>query len=56
MAIAPILSGCVSQRKTMDEAIENIKDTVKGYLYVQSRYSQLSDTENLETFVGEFVI
>jgi hypothetical protein len=40
----------------MNEAIENIKDAIKGYLYVQSKYGQLSDTENLETFVGEVVV
>jgi predicted RNase H-like HicB family nuclease len=56
VAVVPVLPGCVSQGKTMNEAIENIKDAIKVYLYVQSRYSQLSDTENLETFVGEFVI
>jgi predicted RNase H-like HicB family nuclease len=56
VAIVPVLPGCVSQGKTMNEAIENIKDAIKGYLYVQTKYGQLSDIENLETFVGEVVV
>lgn len=56
IAEVPVLPGCVSQGKTMNEAIENIKDAIKGYLHVQAKYGQLSDTENLETFVGEVVV
>jgi predicted RNase H-like HicB family nuclease len=55
VAVVPVLPGCVSQGKTMNETIENIKDAIKVYLYVQTKYGQLSDTENLETFVGEIV-
>ncbi len=28
----PTLPGCVSQGKTRNEALENIKDAIKGYL------------------------
>ena len=28
----PSLPGCVSQGKTREEALENIKDAIKGYL------------------------
>jgi predicted RNase H-like HicB family nuclease len=31
------LPGCFSQGKTMEEAIENIKDAIKGYLYVERK-------------------
>lgn len=34
----PKLPGCVSQGKTLDEAIENIKDAIKGYLHVQAMH------------------
>ena len=34
IAEVPELPGCVSQGKTLDEAIENIKDAIKGYLHV----------------------
>ena len=30
------LPGCVSQGKTVEEAIENIKDAIKGYVAVES--------------------
>jgi len=32
------LPGCFSQGKTMEEAIENIKDAIKGYLYVERKH------------------
>lgn len=32
------LPGCVSQGKTMDEAIDNIKDAIRGYLHVQAKH------------------
>ena len=28
----PELNGCMSQGKTMDEALENVKDAIKGWL------------------------
>jgi len=56
VAVVPVLPGCVSQGKTINEAIDNIKDAIKGYLYVQTKYGQFGDTENLETFVDEVVI
>jgi len=34
------LPGCMSQGKTMDEAIKNIKDAIKGYLYVQKKHGR----------------
>ncbi|MEA5533407.1 type II toxin-antitoxin system HicB family antitoxin [Crocosphaera sp. XPORK-15E] len=36
------LPGCVSQGKTMDEAIINIKDAIQGYLYVQEKHRNSS--------------
>ncbi|WP_198139059.1 type II toxin-antitoxin system HicB family antitoxin [Crocosphaera watsonii WH 8501] len=38
MAEAVSLPGCVSQGKTMDEAIANIKDAIQGYLYVEEKH------------------
>ncbi|HDM76038.1 MAG TPA: type II toxin-antitoxin system HicB family antitoxin [Deltaproteobacteria bacterium] len=32
VAECPALPGCISQGKTRDEALENIKDAIKGYL------------------------
>ena len=40
----PELPGCMSmsQGKTLDEAIDNIKDAIKGYLYVQKNIIEKS--------------
>jgi len=32
VAECPNLPGCISQGKTREEALENIKDAIKGYL------------------------
>ena len=34
VAYCPTLRGCVSEGETIDEALENIKKAVKGYLLV----------------------
>lgn len=38
IAEVPKLPGCLSQGKTLDEALENIKDAIKGYLQVQAKH------------------
>ncbi|MEA5593031.1 type II toxin-antitoxin system HicB family antitoxin [Rivularia sp. UHCC 0363] len=43
------LPGCVSQGKTLDEAVENIKDTIKGYLYVLEKHGKPDRWCNRET-------
>lgn len=37
----PQLNGCMSQGKTIDEAIENIKDAIKGWLFVEKKQDSL---------------
>lgn len=39
VADVPELPGCMSEGKTLDEAVENIKDAIKGYLYVQKKHN-----------------
>ena len=36
----PNLPGCISEGETVEEAIENIKDAIRGYLVVYSRKLQ----------------
>lgn len=38
VAEVPELPGCVSQGRTLDEAVENIKDAIRGYLHVQAKH------------------
>ncbi len=35
---APSLPGCVSEGDTFDEAIENIKDAIRGWIEVSKEY------------------
>jgi predicted RNase H-like HicB family nuclease len=50
------LPGCVSQGKTLDEAIENIKDAIKGYLHVQAKHGNPYVPKESQTFIGEVVV
>ena len=36
----PALPGCLSQGKTLDEAVANIHDAIEGYLHVQEKHSR----------------
>lgn len=35
----PVLPGCISEGDTMEEALENIKDAVEGYIKVLTKHS-----------------
>lgn len=36
----PVLPGCISEGDTMEEALENIKDAVEGYLEVLVKHQR----------------
>lgn len=40
VATAPALPGCVSQGKTRKEALKNIEDAIKGYLYSLKKHRE----------------
>jgi predicted RNase H-like HicB family nuclease len=40
VAECPTLPGCVSQGKTREEAIENIKDAIRGYLLSLEKHGE----------------
>ena len=50
------LIGCMSQGKTIDEALENIKDAINGWLYVEKKHNRLEKNEIREMFVGEVTV
>ncbi|MEW6608965.1 MAG: type II toxin-antitoxin system HicB family antitoxin [bacterium] len=52
----PELVGCMSQGKTIDEALTNIKDAIKGWLEVEKRHRRLDIFEEKELFVGEVIV
>lgn len=52
----PELNGCMSQGKTIDEALENIKDAIKGWLTVEKKHSRLEQSEFGSIFLGEVTV
>ena len=40
VAECPTLPGCISQGKTRKEAVENIKDAMKGYLESLKKHNE----------------
>lgn len=56
VAEVPDLPGCLSQGKTLDEALENIKDAIKGYLLVLEKHGQSFEPRNAVSFIGEVAV
>ncbi len=52
----PELVGCMSQGKTLDEALNNIKDAIKGWVEVENRHGRLNIVEEKEVFLGEVTV
>ncbi len=55
----PELIGCMSQGKTLDEALTNIKDAIKGWVKAekeQGRFNAETRDEEIEMFLGEVVV
>jgi len=50
------LPGCLSQGKTLDEAITNIRDAIKGYLYIQEKHGKPIEAHELDIFLGEVAV
>lgn len=40
LAEAPELPGCISQGKTREEAVANIKDAISGYLFSLKKHNE----------------
>lgn len=56
VADVPELPGCMSQGKTLDEAVANIRDAIKGYLQVLQSHGTPYVPSNGSTFIGEVAI
>jgi len=51
------LPGCVSQGKTMEEAVENIKDAIAGYVLVEKKHGRLKGNHlPAQYFLGEVAV
>ena len=52
----PELVGCMSQGKTIDEALHNIKDAIRGWLEAEKSHGRLEQYEEREVFLGEVTV
>ena len=52
----PELVGCMSQGKTIDKALANIKDAIAGWLYVQEKHHRRNEHFIKEIFIGEVAV
>jgi predicted RNase H-like HicB family nuclease len=52
----PELVGCMSQGKTLDDALENIKDAIRGWIEVEKRHGRFEAVEPEEIFLGEVTV
>ena len=52
----PELVGCMTQGKTIDEALNNVKDAIKGWLEVEKKHGRLDHYEEKEIFLGEVTV
>ncbi|OWY68662.1 HicB family protein [cyanobacterium TDX16] len=50
------LPACVSQGKTLDEVVENIKDAIRGYLHVQAKHGNPYVVQESQSLIGEVVV
>lgn len=56
LAEVPALPGCLSQEKTLDEAVANIWDAIRGYLYVEEKRGNPIESTYLDIFLGEVAV
>ncbi|MDQ3397290.1 MAG: type II toxin-antitoxin system HicB family antitoxin [Deinococcota bacterium] len=52
----PELPGCMSQGKTFDEALDNIKDAIRGWLHTEEKKGFRYKPTDAETFLGEVTV
>jgi predicted RNase H-like HicB family nuclease len=55
----PELIGCMSQGKTLDEALINIKDAIRGWIKVETdrgRFNPEMYGQEAEIFLGEVLV
>lgn len=51
VAEVPALPGCLSQGKTQEEALVNVKEAIEGWLEVMEAKSQLDSGRTVEVVV-----
>ncbi len=52
----PELVGCMSEGKTIDEALSNVKDAIKGWLEVERKHGRSEVAHIEDILVGEVTV
>jgi len=52
----PELEGCMSQGKTIDEALANAKDAITGWLLVEEKHGRRRDRVPVDILLGEVTV
>lgn len=52
----PELVGCMSQGKTIDEALTNVKDAIQGWLRVEKQHQREEQNQYEDIFIGEVTV
>ena len=52
----PELFGCMSQGKTIDEALKNTKDAIQGWLHVEQKHGRINHFQPHDMFLGEVTV
>ncbi len=52
----PELEGCMSQGKTIDEALANAKDAISGWLLVEEKHGRLRERVPVDILLGEVTV
>ncbi len=49
----PMLEGCMSEGKTIDEALKNVKDAIKGWIETETKRGRFSYKQETDLFIEE---
>jgi predicted RNase H-like HicB family nuclease len=52
----PDLNGCMSQGKTIDEALINVKDAITGWLDAEQLLGRIYEPREKQYFLGEVFV
>ncbi len=52
----PELTGCMSQGKTIDDALENVKEAIQGWLHVEEKHGRPYHRQPGVMFFGEVIV
>lgn len=52
----PQLPGCMTQGKTIEEALENAKDAIRGWIETERKFGRYEEPESSEVILAEVTV